>query len=209
MALLTDIVANNPKTEGDHTIWFSGLEISANLTAIYYIRKGDTGRMARPWELAILNTFNAAGLDFAFPTQTLLHEGCLHPDYDELYFGRSLYVLTHEQVRRRHSHGRARFWVALVATVVSGLALVRHLGSLKATPRSAHCAKWAGPFWPCKWGTILHDFQPVVHVLHSSQSAASHVRHQHLVGRFELFLEDRWVNLFRCIWALWAAFMPF
>ena len=46
-----------------------------------------------------------------------------------------------------------RFWVALVATVASGLALVRHFGSLKETPKIVLCARWVGPFWPCKWGT--------------------------------------------------------
>ena len=77
LALLTDIVANNPKTEGDHTIWFSGFgDFSLNLTAIYYIRKGEHwAHVPGEVNLAILNRFNAAGLDFAFPTQTLLHEG--------------------------------------------------------------------------------------------------------------------------------------
>tara|TARA_B000000565_G_scaffold111175_1_gene83491 strand:- start:2137 stop:3201 length:1065 start_codon:yes stop_codon:yes gene_type:complete len=77
LALLTDIVVRNPNTEEDHTIWFSGFgDFSLNLTAIYHIRKG--GHWAHvPGEvnLAILNKFNEAGLDFAFPTQTLIHDG--------------------------------------------------------------------------------------------------------------------------------------
>ena len=77
LALLTDIVATNPKTEDEYTIWFSGFgDFSLNLTAIYYIRKGEHwAHVPGEVNLAILNRFNEVGLDFAFPTQTLLHEG--------------------------------------------------------------------------------------------------------------------------------------
>ena len=78
LAILTDIVANNPKT-GDHTIWFSGFgDFSLNLTAIYYIRKGEHwAHVPGEVNLAILNRFNAAELDFAFRPKRCSTKDCL------------------------------------------------------------------------------------------------------------------------------------
>ena len=46
------------------------------ITYIYFIQKGgDIGKVTSDMNLAILVSFNQAGLDFAFPTQTLYIEG--------------------------------------------------------------------------------------------------------------------------------------
>ena len=77
LALLADIVTTEPKVQDDCTIWFSGFgDFSLNLTAIYYIRKGEHwAHVPGVVNMEILRRFNDAGLDFAFPTQTLIHEG--------------------------------------------------------------------------------------------------------------------------------------
>ena len=52
------------------------VQFSLNVSAIYYVRK-DADVMLTPGaiNLEILRRFNEAKLDFAFPTQTLIHEG--------------------------------------------------------------------------------------------------------------------------------------
>lgn len=62
----SDIVAN-----------FSDYADSAMvITYIYFIKKeGDIGKVTSDMNMAILDAFNQAGLDFAFPTQTIYLEG--------------------------------------------------------------------------------------------------------------------------------------
>ena len=70
---MTDIVSEAGRTENEYTVWFSGFgDFSLNVSAIYYIRKGEHwAHVPNEVNLEILRRFNAAGLDFAFPTQTL------------------------------------------------------------------------------------------------------------------------------------------
>ena len=75
--ILTDIVSEAGRTEDEYTVWFSGFgDFSLNVSAVYFIRKGEhVAHVPNEINLEILRRFNAAGLDFAFPTQTLIHEG--------------------------------------------------------------------------------------------------------------------------------------
>ena len=77
LQILTDIVSEAGRTENEYTVWFSGFgDFSLNVSAIYFIRKGEHwAHVPNEINLEILRRFNAAGLDFAFPTQTLIHEG--------------------------------------------------------------------------------------------------------------------------------------
>ena len=77
LQILTDIVSEAGRTEDEYTVWFSGFgDFSLNVSAIYFIRKGEHwAHVPNEINLEILRRFNAAGLDFAFPTQTLIHEG--------------------------------------------------------------------------------------------------------------------------------------
>ena len=77
LQILTDIVSKAGRTEDDYTVWFSGFgDFSLNVSAIYFIRKGEHwAQVPNEINLEILRRFNEAGLDFAFPTQTLIHEG--------------------------------------------------------------------------------------------------------------------------------------
>lgn len=77
IAILNEIVVKHLGTEEDNIIWFNGFgDFSLNVSAIYYVRK-DADVMLTPGaiNLEILRRFNEAKLDFAFPTQTLIHEG--------------------------------------------------------------------------------------------------------------------------------------
>ena len=77
LKILTDIVSEAGRTEDEYTVWFSGFgDFSLNVSAIYFIRKGEHwANVPSEINLEILRRFNAAGLEFAFPTQTLIHEG--------------------------------------------------------------------------------------------------------------------------------------
>ena len=77
LQILTDIVYKTGRTENEYTIWFSGFgDFSLNLSVIYFIRKGEHwADVPGEINLQILKAFNEAGLEFAFPTQTLYHEG--------------------------------------------------------------------------------------------------------------------------------------
>lgn len=73
LSILTDIVSEAGRTEDEYTVWFSGFgDFSLNVSAIYFIRKGEHwAHVPNDVNLEILKRFNAAGLEFAFPTQTL------------------------------------------------------------------------------------------------------------------------------------------
>ena len=77
IAILTEIIEKHIGTEDDTLIWFSGFgDFSLNVSAIYYVRKeADVCLTPGMVNLEILTRFNEASLDFAFPTQTLIHEG--------------------------------------------------------------------------------------------------------------------------------------
>ena len=77
LRILTEIVLEAGRTENEYTVWFSGFgDFSLNVSVIYFIRKGEHwAHVPNEINLEILRRFNAAGLDFAFPTQTLIHEG--------------------------------------------------------------------------------------------------------------------------------------
>ena len=77
LRILTEIVSSAGRTEDEYTVWFSGFgDFSLNVSAIYFIRKGEHWALVpNEINLAILKRFNEAGLEFAFPTQTLYHEG--------------------------------------------------------------------------------------------------------------------------------------
>ena len=75
ISILKDIIADRADTlEQDPTIWFDSFgDFSLNINLIYYIKKeGHWAYSPGEVNLEILKRFNAAGLDFAFPTQTLL-----------------------------------------------------------------------------------------------------------------------------------------
>lgn len=75
--ILTDIVSAAGRTEDEYTVWFSGFgDFSLNVSCIYFIRKGEHwAQVPNEIHMQILKRFNEAGLNFAFPTQTLIHEG--------------------------------------------------------------------------------------------------------------------------------------
>ena len=71
--ILGEIAAENNDLTGEPTIFFSGFgDFSMNITFIYYIAKESSiASTQNNINLAVLKQFNAAGLEFAFPTQTL------------------------------------------------------------------------------------------------------------------------------------------
>jgi len=73
LSLLAEIAEANEDMDGDQTIFFSGFgDFSMNITFIYYIAKDSSiAGTQNSINLAILKQFNQAGLEFAFPTQTL------------------------------------------------------------------------------------------------------------------------------------------
>ena len=73
--ILEEIAAKHNQTENDYNVWFESFgDFSLNLSMIYYIAKdGDVFQVPNEVNLEILDRFNAAGLDFAFPTQTVYH----------------------------------------------------------------------------------------------------------------------------------------
>lgn len=72
--ILKGIVDNHPHTEEDLTVWFSGFgDFSLNVNCTYYInKKGHWANTPSEINLSILEEFNSAKLDFAFPTQTVI-----------------------------------------------------------------------------------------------------------------------------------------
>jgi len=73
--ILKAIIAERSQTlEPDPTIWFNSFgDFSLNINVVYFINKdGHWAYSPSEVNLEILKRFNAAGLDFAFPTQTLL-----------------------------------------------------------------------------------------------------------------------------------------
>jgi MscS family membrane protein len=75
--MLREIVEKHNGTEDNTTIWFSGFgDFSLNVSVIYYVRKeADVSLTPGAVNLEILRRFNEAGLEFAFPTQTVIHQG--------------------------------------------------------------------------------------------------------------------------------------
>lgn len=74
MVILGEIQAGHGEdTVGDPTIGFNGFgDFAMNILFIYYIRSGgDNLGTQNSVNLAILDRFNAEGLSFAFPTQTI------------------------------------------------------------------------------------------------------------------------------------------
>ena len=73
LAILSEIAGANGDLTGEPTVFFSGFgDFSMNITFIYYIAKGSsTSGTQNSINLAVLKQFNEAGLEFAFPTQTL------------------------------------------------------------------------------------------------------------------------------------------
>lgn len=73
MDLLADIIAKNNSTEENSTIAFNGFgDFAMNIMFIYYIKKGEAiAGTQSDINMEILRSFNQAGLEFAFPTQTL------------------------------------------------------------------------------------------------------------------------------------------
>lgn len=75
IGILKDIITEREETlEQEPTIWFDSFgDFSLNIKMVYYIKKeGHWAYSPNEVNLEILKRFNAAGLDFAFPTQTLL-----------------------------------------------------------------------------------------------------------------------------------------
>ena len=73
MDLLKSINQESSHTEDDCVVSFNAFgDFAMNIMFIYYIAKGeDIAGTQTEINMAILNEFNAAGLEFAFPTQTL------------------------------------------------------------------------------------------------------------------------------------------
>ena len=75
MNILKAIIAERKETlEQEPVIWFESFgDFSLNIKMIYYIqREGHWAYSPSEVNMEVLKRFNAAGLDFAFPTQTLL-----------------------------------------------------------------------------------------------------------------------------------------
>lgn len=76
MDTLREIAAGNESLEEDVTIGFNAFgDFAMNVLFVYYIKKDeDIIGTQTAVNMAILTRFNAQGLDFAFPTQTILHQ---------------------------------------------------------------------------------------------------------------------------------------
>ena len=74
LEILNDINAANQELVTEEAVtFFAGFGASSlDITFIYYIRKGaDIAKTQSVMNLEILKRFEAAGLEFAFPTQTV------------------------------------------------------------------------------------------------------------------------------------------
>lgn len=81
MAVLREIHgAHADQLTGDPVVGFNGFgDFAMNVLFVYYIARGsDVVAAQTSINLAILDRFNAEGLDFAFPTQTIITESA-HP----------------------------------------------------------------------------------------------------------------------------------
>lgn len=76
MEILQEIAAQNPNIEKNATTYFKTFaDFSMNICFIYFIVKGkDYFEIQSQVNLEILSRFNAEGLNFAFPTQSLIVE---------------------------------------------------------------------------------------------------------------------------------------
>ncbi|MGB1031298.1 MAG: mechanosensitive ion channel family protein [Flavobacteriales bacterium] len=76
IALVREIVLREPDVLDDAHAWFSGFgDFSLNVSLIYYVRKeGDLFEVPNRINLSVLREFEAKGLEFAFPTQTIYHK---------------------------------------------------------------------------------------------------------------------------------------
>lgn len=74
--ILKDIIVKHPSLEDDHYVVFESFgDFSLNMMMIYYIKKDeDVLEVPSQVNLEILEKFNAEGLAFAFPTQTIFHQ---------------------------------------------------------------------------------------------------------------------------------------
>lgn len=74
--ILNGLVRDIPTIEDNHYATFDSFgDFSLNILFIYYIKKDeDVLNIQSSVNFAILKAFNAAGLDFAFPTQTIIAE---------------------------------------------------------------------------------------------------------------------------------------
>lgn len=74
--ILHKIISERTDTENDFTVWFNSFgDFSLNVNATYYINKsGHWANTQGGVNMEILKAFNAAKLDFAFPTQTIITE---------------------------------------------------------------------------------------------------------------------------------------
>ena len=72
--LLNGLVRDIDTIEDNHYAVFESFgDFSLNLLFIYYVKKGeDVLNIPNDVNFAVLNAFNKAGLDFAFPTQTII-----------------------------------------------------------------------------------------------------------------------------------------
>lgn len=73
IAILEEILVAHVGTQDNTTVWFSEFgPFSLNVSAIYYVLKeADVNLTPGAINLEILRRFNAEGLEFAFPTQTI------------------------------------------------------------------------------------------------------------------------------------------
>lgn len=73
LAILCEIAKEQEGIENNEAVFFSGFAASSiNISFVYYIRKGaDIAVTQNSVNFAILQRFKAAGLEFAYPTQTI------------------------------------------------------------------------------------------------------------------------------------------
>lgn len=74
--ILSTIISERTDTEDEFTVWFSSFgDFSLNVNCTYYINKsGHWANTQGGINMEVLKQFNAAKLDFAFPTQTIISE---------------------------------------------------------------------------------------------------------------------------------------
>lgn len=74
--IMGEIAENHPFTEESVLIWLEEFAAySLNISMIYYIvKEGSVLQVQNEMNLALFERFTGAGLDFAFPTQTIYHK---------------------------------------------------------------------------------------------------------------------------------------
>jgi MscS family membrane protein len=74
--IMREVILDHPHTEDEPLIWFEEFgAFSLNLSMYYYIvKEGELLGVPNDVNLALLERFNAAGFEFAFPTQTVYHQ---------------------------------------------------------------------------------------------------------------------------------------